>query len=598
MKFLLVPILCVLGLPIAVGMAYSAPLNLVLDGFKVSNDSLWHFQTAAFRGGIFSPGKQTEIPGRDAESGQLKVDITKDQLFFLPRKLSEEYRSCFLAYRDDFWIDGAFASQVRIELSPKIINPSSGDSTGGLYALLRYLGPDGKPQFMRSSRQLVGGSSFELNTMKWFPIEVGNWLITEPMETYMQTRALTRVTGIGMLYISGTNLLARTAALRLDGFKATGEMSWPHLSGHPEKAVIWAGDSVELRYQFPPGLKAQWRWSRNEVPVSNADSAAYRFVTTLEDVRTHLFRAEAKLDNGDVLATETLRIQVKGKMKPVIRRQINDTIAPIGGEVTFAILAEGIPPLTYQWFHNGEPIQGAQSASYVFVPSHLKQGGKYLCEVTDRWGAKARSHVAKLLVKPLVESQVDWQQNLSYSVKAGVNATDFYQADPNGYPDTHFGWNYMQAGIQVLWDLSPRLALQGDLLYSRKGVRWNFEDHFDELKLDYAECPLFLRVRLLKVTSPLQAYFLIGGYAAVLLDAQHQEDWGDWQGDISASEFSRFDFGPSLGMVWRIGGMFLEWRTSVGAANLNSYAPEFPVRMWTASVMLGFTLIAPQEMAQ
>jgi Outer membrane protein beta-barrel domain len=586
------------GLLAAWGVAASPLSALVDDDFKASTDSLWHFQTATFRDGVFSPGNKAEIPGRDAETGQLKIDTEKGQLVFLPRKLSQAYRSCFMAFRDDFLIEGAYAGRVRIELAHPLINPSSNDSLGGLFALIQYREQNGRAKFLRSATPIGVGVPFELGAKRWYPIEAYNWLITEPAAPHVQSQALSRVTGIGILYIPGTTVLAGSTALRITGFKATGEMAWPRLTGRPESAVLWAGDTVELGWHFPSRLRAHWSWYRNEKPIPGAHASTYRFATTLNDARTHVFRAEAQLGNGEKISTETIRVQVKGKVKPVIRRQIHDTTVPIGGEVIFAIKAEGIPPLKYQWYHQGKPLPGANADTLVLVPSHMRQGGLYQCEVTDRWGAKVRSHSAGLLVKPSLDDLGSGRTSYSVAVKAGVNATDFYQADPNGYPDTRYAWNYMHLGVQGLWEITPRIALQGDLLFSRKGVRWDFEDHFDELKLDYAEIPLFLRVSLTKKNSRFPVHFLLGGYGALLVDAQHQEDWGDWKGDISAGEFTWYDFGPSLGMVMQSGGLSLEARASVGAANLNDFDPQVPVRMWTASVMIGFTLIAPQEMAQ
>lgn len=578
--------------------AASSFSTLVEDDFNAPTDSLWHFQTATFRDGVYSPGFKAEIPGRNAETGQLKIDPEKGQLVFMPRKLSQAHRSCFMAYRNDFLIEGAYAGQVRIELTHPLINPSANDSLGGLFALIQYREINGGTKFLRSASPIKVSAPFDLGASAWYPIETYNWLITERISSHLQNQALSRVVGIGMLYIPGTSVLAGSTALRLPGFKATGEMAWPRLTGDPESATLWAGDTVELSWRFPSQLRAQWRWYRNEKQVPDARAATYRFATTLNDVRTHLFRAEALLENGEKISTESIRIQVRGKVKPVIRRQIHDTLAPIGGEVIFAIKAEGIPPLKYQWYHQGKALPGAQSDTLVLVPSHMRQGGAYHCEVTDRWGAKVSSHRARLLVKPSLENEGAGRPRLSVAVKAGVNTTDFYQADPNGYPDTRKAWNYMHLGVQGLWEFMPRFALQGDLLFSRKGVRWDFEDHVDELKLDYIEIPLFLRLSVTKKAAKFPVHFLIGGYGALLVDAQHQEDWGDWKGDISAGEFTWYDFGPSLGMVFQAGGLSLEARGSVGAANLNDFDPKVPVRMWTASVMLGFTLLAPQEVAQ
>src|SRR4051812_26374728 len=81
-------------------MVSAAPSTLVSDDFSVATDSLWHFQTTAYRDGNLSPGKEAEIPGYGATTGQLKIDPDAASLLFMPRRLHNDFRSCFLAYRN------------------------------------------------------------------------------------------------------------------------------------------------------------------------------------------------------------------------------------------------------------------------------------------------------------------------------------------------------------------------------------------------------------------------------------------------------------------------------------------------------------------
>jgi hypothetical protein len=134
-RFSLFPLLALLG---AACVATAAPMTLVSDGFIAATDSLWHFQTAAYRDGVLSPGMEAEIPGYGPASGQLKIDPEAASLRFMPKRLHNAFRSCFLAYRNDFRMDSVFASHVKVEILETVTDPTDGDSLGGLYVLIRY----------------------------------------------------------------------------------------------------------------------------------------------------------------------------------------------------------------------------------------------------------------------------------------------------------------------------------------------------------------------------------------------------------------------------------------------------------------------------
>lgn len=82
---------------------------------------------------------------------------------------------------------------------------------------------------------------------------------------------------------------------------------------------------------------------------------------------------------------------------PEITQQPQSATACVGGTVTFTVLAEGDPPLEYQWYKDGVPIILADEPTYTIedlVPAHA---GSYSVEVRNPCGS-VRSEPAVLTV--------------------------------------------------------------------------------------------------------------------------------------------------------------------------------------------------------
>ena len=70
---------------------------------------------------------------------------------------------------------------------------------------------------------------------------------------------------------------------------------------------------------------------------------------------------------------------------PVISMSPQSVTAYPGDTVTLSGYAVGVPPLSYQWYKNGAPIQGANQASYTFG-AKPKDAGSYTLGVSNQYG--------------------------------------------------------------------------------------------------------------------------------------------------------------------------------------------------------------------
>ena len=75
--------------------------------------------------------------------------------------------------------------------------------------------------------------------------------------------------------------------------------------------------------------------------------------------------------------------------EPVIQTQPQTPAAPFvdGNSVSLSVVAIGVPPLSYQWRRNGQPIPGATTTNYAIASVGLTNAGYYDVVVGNQYGS-------------------------------------------------------------------------------------------------------------------------------------------------------------------------------------------------------------------
>ncbi len=90
---------------------------------------------------------------------------------------------------------------------------------------------------------------------------------------------------------------------------------------------------------------------------------------------------------------------VPGTFPPEVTRSPASQGVAAGGSVRFDVEARGTPPLSYQWYFNGDAIQGASAGTLELTNVVAEQAGSYKVQVSNTAGS-ATSAAAVLSMRP------------------------------------------------------------------------------------------------------------------------------------------------------------------------------------------------------
>jgi hypothetical protein len=107
---------------------------------------------------------------------------------------------------------------------------------------------------------------------------------------------------------------------------------------------------------------------------------------------------------------------------------------------TFTVVASSGTTMTYQWYKDGNPVDGATSAIYTILSVTPSDQGRYYVKVSNAYGSvKSANANLNVLSAPSITTQpvsqiVTQGQTASFSVKASGNPLPSYQWFFNGAP--------------------------------------------------------------------------------------------------------------------------------------------------------------------
>jgi hypothetical protein len=228
----------------------------------------------------------------------------------------------------------------------------------------------------------------------------------------------------GLQYVRYTNVLVGagdTVTLRAGG---VGKISGLQIAGidpalamveQPQSRTNNAGDNVVLTGSAvgTPAVYYQWLFEGTNLPGATAASLALTNVQFSQQGNYSLLAS----NSAGVITSSNAFLTVQAP--PDIHRQPVSLVLGAGSDAFFFAFADGSPPLSLQWLHNGSPVPGATGDSLTVSNVQAASIGDYTLAITNLFGGRV-SDAANLSVTGTAPSIVWSPTNLTATRGAPV----------------------------------------------------------------------------------------------------------------------------------------------------------------------------------
>jgi hypothetical protein len=195
----------------------------------------------------------------------------------------------------------------------------------------------------------------------------------------------------------------------------------PTITTQPTSASVAVGSGVTFSIVASGTAPLAYQWKKSGASLNGATAATYSIAAAQSgDAGTYTCvvanSAGSATSNAATLSVTT------GVVAPTITTSPSSATVDAGGSVTFAVVAAGTSPLTYQWQKNTAVISGATSSSYTIAAVAAGDAGSYTCVASNSAGSATSSAAVLSVNVPTSTSNPARIVNLAVRTQAGGTA--------------------------------------------------------------------------------------------------------------------------------------------------------------------------------
>ena len=195
----------------------------------------------------------------------------------------------------------------------------------------------------------------------------------------------------------------------------------PFIATPPVAQTATIGDAATFSVVANGSPVLAYQWLKDGVPITGATGATLtRTGLQLSDAGFYSVTVSNAVGSVTSSPAQLTVRATPATAAPTILTQPANQVAFSGSTVTFSVLAQGVPPPSYQWFKDGVPIAGATAATLVLTNIQLSSAGSYAVTLTNPVGS-VTSNAAILTV--FNAANLITQQPQSQVVLIGDTAT-------------------------------------------------------------------------------------------------------------------------------------------------------------------------------
>ena len=279
------------------------------------------------------------------------------------------------------------------------------------------------------------------------PISIAPGASNSFIVTYVPTAA---VTSSGSVTITSDDPLTPRSVVTVSG-TGTATTLAPTITAQPVSQTVTAGPTVTFAVVAAGTAPLSYQWRKNGVNIAGATAANYTTpVTTTSDSGSAFSVVVTNTAGTATSAVATLTVN-PAPVVPTITTQPASLTVTAGQTATFAVLAAGTAPLSYQWRKNGVNIAGATAASYTTPATATTDSGSAFSVVVTNTAGTVTSSAATLTVNPAPVVPTITTQPASLTVTAGQTAT--FTVVAGGTAPLSYQWQ--KNGVAILGATSP-----------------------------------------------------------------------------------------------------------------------------------------------
>jgi hypothetical protein len=197
----------------------------------------------------------------------------------------------------------------------------------------------------------------------------------------------------------------------------------PTITTQPGNQTVTGGQTATFTVVAAGTAPLSYQWQKNGVNIAGATATSYTTPLTATSDSGSTFDVVVSNTAGTVTsATATLTVNPAPVAPSITTQPANQTVTA-GQAATFAAVATGTAPLSYQWQKNGVNIAGATATSYTTPATTTTDSGSTFRLIVSNTAGTVTSAVATLTVNPAPVAPSITTQPANQTVTAGQTAT-------------------------------------------------------------------------------------------------------------------------------------------------------------------------------
>lgn len=203
----------------------------------------------------------------------------------------------------------------------------------------------------------------------------------------------------------------------------------PSIQESPGDAVVVAGQPASFQV-VAGGGELFFQWQHNQRPIRGATNEHFT-LAAVQPAQAGAYSVRVYNAAGQVISQEA-NLQVN--VAPTLLRAPSDQTVAQGAGITWSVLVEGSPPFSYQWYRNGNPVDGATKAELRLANLRPEDAGTFTVNIRNSAGAVTTpSAQLSVLVPPTVLTAPTNSEFL-------LGATARFSVTAQGTPPLSYQW--------------------------------------------------------------------------------------------------------------------------------------------------------------